>query len=144
MSKRVVCSSSSASSLVASSSAFAHESTGRFPNGPDLDPSCLWPSFYLERPDGTCTALIEVDLLPELIRIRGLPPKFSVSDTAGMTSVGTKDGGLKRYIVEIADNSANFYLRGPTKHTNFENSSTITNTTTSSSKAPVSQVGFLK
>lgn len=106
-------------------------------NVPDSNPSFLRPCYYLERPDGSRTALVEVDQLPELVRIRGLPPKLSVTDTAGMTSVGIKEGGHRKYTVEIADGSANLH----NGHTDLEKAS-ATITTPPSSKAPVSRSSF--
>lgn len=91
MSRQVDSRSLSASSLAAST--LALESAARKCNAPDLDPPPLRSYYYLERPDGSRTALIEVDLLPELVRIRGLPPKLSAADTACMTSVEIKRGG---------------------------------------------------
>lgn len=106
-------------------------------NVPDSNPSFLRPCYYLERPDGSRTALVEVDQLPEIVRIRGLPPKLSVTDTAGMTSVGIKEGGHRKYTVEIADGSANLH----NGHTDLEKAS-ATITTPPSSKAPVSRSSF--
>ena len=127
----------SASPLAASGSTVVHPSVVRSLNAPDPNPSFLRPCYYLERPDGTLTALVEVDQLPELVRIRGLPPKLSVTDTAGMTSVGIKEGGHRKYTVEIADGSAN--LRN--EHTDLENASAAI-TTPPSSKPPVSRSFF--
>lgn len=103
--------------------------------------SPLRPCYYLERPDGTRTALIEVDQLPDLFRIRGLSPKLSAADTAGMTSVGIKEGGQRKYTVEVADSSATPHLGEPSKHTEPENAP-VTITATPSSKAPVSRPPF--
>lgn len=133
--------SSSALSLVASSSTFVSKSAGTAANGSDSDSSYLRPSYFVERPDGTFTALIEVDQLPDLIRIRGLPPKLSAVETAGMTSVGVKKGSQTKYSIDIADISGKFFFSELSKHTAHENAS-VTPTTTQSSKAPVSQSPF--
>lgn len=133
--------SSSALSLTASSSTFVSKSAGAAANGFDSDSSYLWPAYFVERPDGTYTALIEVDQLPDLIRIRGLPPKLSAVDTAGMTSVGVKKGSQKKYSIDIADISGKFFFSELPKYTAHENAS-VTPTTTPSSKAPVSPSPF--
>ena len=127
------CVSSSTLSLVASDS-------GAMVNGSDSDSSNPWPSYFVERPDGTHTALIEVDQLPELIRIRGLPPKLSAADTAGMTSVGVKKGGQKKYIIDIAGTPGEFHFGELSKYNAHENASV----TTSNSKASVRQNHFWK
>lgn len=146
MSKQADSFSLSASSLAASSSPIVPSSAAKSPNAPDSDPSLLRPCYYLERPDGTLTALVEVDQLPEHVRIRGLPHNLSSADTTGMTSVGIREGGQKKYTVEIAESSANFHLGEPTKppatkHNGPENTS-VTIATIPSSKAPVSRTHF--
>lgn len=129
------CVSSTALSLVASDPTFVTQHAGAVANGSDSDSSYPWPSYFVERPDGTHTALIEVDQLPELIRIRGLPPKLSAAETAGMTSVGVKKGGQKKYIIDIAGTSGKFHFGDLSKHNAHENASV----TTPNSKASVSQ-----
>lgn len=133
--------SSSALSLVASSSTFVSKSAGTAANGSNSDSSYLWPSYFVERPDGTLTALIEVDQLPDLIQIKGVPPKLFAVDTAGMTSVGVKKGSQKKYSIDIADISGKKFSPELSKHTAQENAS-VTPTTTQSSKSPVSQSPF--
>lgn len=149
MSKQADSSSLSVSppSLTASSSTIIPPSSAaKSSNTPDSDPSLLRPCYYLERPDGTRTALVELDLLPEHIRIKGLPHKLSTADTTGMMSVGIREGGQRKYTVEIAESSANFHLGEPTKppaikHTGPENTS-IALAATPSSRAPVSRPLF--
>lgn len=143
MSKQADFPSLSASSLAASSSTVVPPSTAESVNTPKPGPSVTRPCYYLERPDGTLTALVEVDQFPEHVRIRGLPQKLSIADTTGMTSVGIREGGQRKYIVEIVENSANFRRGEPskssaTKNTGPENPS-ITIATTPSTKAAVSR-----
>lgn len=143
MSKQADSHSLSASSLAASSSTFVPPSTAESVNAPKPGPSVIRPCYYLERPDGTLTALVEADQLPEHVRIRGLPQKLSIADTTGMTSVGIREGGQRKYIVEIVENSANFRRGEPskssaTKNTGPENAS-VTIATTPSTKATVSR-----
>lgn len=134
-------------SFSASTSVHPAEKIG---NGLNEDLSYLSPSYYLKRPDGTCTALIEADQLPELIRLRYVPSKLSLADTAGMTSVGIKDWDQKKYTIEIVHSSADFYPGETTslfKHTVIENASftpkanpAVLPSAPSSSQAPVSQI----
>lgn len=146
MSKQADSSSLSASSpLAVSSSTVVLPSAAESSNAPKSDPSLVRPCYYLERPDGTLTALVEVDQLPEHVRIRGLSRKLSIADTTGMTSVGIREGGQRKYTVEIADISANSHHRGEqpsnasaTKNTGHENAS-VTIAATQSIKAPVSR-----
>lgn len=137
MSKPAIAFSFSNSPLATSGSTVVRPSAVRSLNAPDSNPSFLRPCYYLERPDGTRTALVEVDQLPELVRIRGLPPKLSVTDTAGMTSVGIKEGGHRKYTVEIADGSTDLH----NGHTDLENASAAIKTPPSSN-APVSRSPF--
>lgn len=109
MSKQANSSSSSASPLGASSSTVVLPPATKSSNAPNADPSLVRPCYYLERPDGTLTALVEVDQLPEHVRIRGLSHKLSTADTTGMTSVGIREGGQRKYTVEIAGISADFH-----------------------------------
>lgn len=95
----------------------------------------------MERPDGTFTALIEVDQLPDFIRIRGLASKLSAVDTVGMTSVGVKKGNQKKYSIDIADISGKSCCTELSKHTTHENAS-VAPTSAPSRKAPVSQSPF--
>lgn len=133
--------SSSALSLVDSSSTFVFKPAGTAANGPDSNSSYLRPAYFVERLDGTFTALIEVDQLPDFIRIRGLPSKLAAVDTGGMTSVGVKEGNQKKYSIDIADISGKFCFSELSKTTTHENAS-VAPTTTPSSKAPVSQSLF--
>lgn len=137
------CVSSSALSFVDSSSTFVFKPAGTAANGCESDSSYLRPAYYVERPDGTFTALIEVDKLPDFIRIRGLPSKLAAVDTGGMTSVGVKEGNQKKYSIDIADISGKFCFSELSKPTTHENAS-VAPTTTPSSKAPVSQSLFEK
>lgn len=134
-------SSSSALSPVASSSTFLSKPAGTTANGSDSDSSYLWPAYFVKRPDGTFTALVEVDQLPDFIRIRGLPQKLSAVDTAGMTSVGIKKKNQKKYSVDIADISGKFCFSELSKHASHENAS-VAPITTPSSKASVSQSSY--
>lgn len=106
-------------------------------DGSNSDSSYLWPAYFVERPNGIFNAPIERNHLPELIRVRRLPPKLSAADTAGMASVGIKKEGKKKYNIEIADISGKFHFAEPSKHTARKNAS-ITSTTIPSSKALVS------
>lgn len=131
------------SPLASSSSTVVLPSAAESLNAPKPGPSVVRPCYYLERPDGTLTALVEVDQLPDHVRIRGLPQKLSIADTTGMTSVGITDGGQRKYTVEIAENSATFHRGEPskssaTKNTGSENAS-VTIATKPSTKAPVSR-----
>lgn len=127
------CVSSTTLSLLASHSAAA--------NGSDSNSSHLRPAYFIERPDGTLTALIEVDQLPAFIRIKGLPPKLSAADKIGMTSVGVKQESQRKYCIETADTSGKFCILELSKQQDPGNTS-ITPTTTLSSKNPVSQSPF--
>lgn len=49
----------------------------------------LRPQYFLSRPDGTLTALVAVDELPNNFVIHGVPHVLGQGDTAGMTSLGT-------------------------------------------------------
>lgn len=147
MSKQADSSSlSAASPLTAFSSIVVLPPEAESLNAPNPGPSVVRPHYYLERPDGTLTALVEVDQLPDHVRIRGLPQKLSIADTTGMTSVGMREGGRRKYFVEIGENSANFYRGEPskssaTKNTDLENPP-FTIATTPSTKAPVSRAHF--
>ncbi len=81
-------------------------------NGSNSDSSYLWPAYFVERPNGIFTAPIEGNHLPELIRVRRLPPKLSATDTAGMASVGIKRKRDKRNITLKSQTfQANFILQ---------------------------------
>lgn len=86
----------------------------QFRKQPQMDPTqthpYVWPAYFVEHPNGTFTALIERNHLPELIRVRRLPPKLSAADTAGMTSVGIKKEAQKKYNIGIADTSGKFHF----------------------------------
>ncbi len=83
-------------------------STG--PSATTLGPKAPYPrpSYFLYRADGTCTALIEVDQLPESIRIVGVPASLSLAETAGMFSMGTKERDERRYLVETVDSATRY------------------------------------
>lgn len=141
MSNQKDCVSSSTLSLVASNSTFASKPATTAANGSDSNSSYLWPAYFVERPDGTFTALIEVDQLPDLIRIRGLPPKLSAAETIGMTSVGVKKESQRKYCIETADSSGKLSSSELSKHKAHGNTS-VAPTITLSSIAPVSQSSF--
>lgn len=61
------------------------------------------PTYFITRPDGTRTALVEVDQLPASIRIAGVPANLPAIDAAEMTCVGNQDRASLHYIVEIAN-----------------------------------------
>lgn len=146
MSKQADSFSLSASSLATSSSHVVPSSTAKSLNAPDSDSSLHRPFYYLERPDGTLTALVEVDQLPEHVRIRGLPHILSIADTTGMMSVGIRERGQRKYTVEIAESSADFHLGEPTKppaaKNNRSENASVGIATIPSSKAPVSRTHF--
>lgn len=142
MSKQADSSSLSTSSPPAVSSfTLVLPSAADISNAPKSDPSLVRPCYYLERPDGTLTALVEVDQLPEHVRIRGLRHKLSIADTTGMTSVGIREGGQRKYIVEFAEIPANSHRGEPSKPSAF-NDPENASVTTPSIKAPVSRNHF--
>lgn len=143
MSNQGDCVSSSTSSILASNSTFVSTPAATAANGPDSNSSNLWPAYFVERPDGTITALIEVDQLPDSIRIRGLPPKLSASETTGMTSVGVKKESQRKYCIETADIPGKFCFSDLSEHKTHGNTS-ATPPTTLSSKTPVGQSPFEK
>lgn len=132
------CVSSSALSPITSGSTFLSESVGTTANGSDSDSTYLWPTYFVKRPDGTLTALVEVDQLPDFIRIRGLTQKLSAVDTADMTCVGIKKKNQKKYSVDIADIPGKFCFSELSKHASHKNASAAA-ITAPSSKASVSQ-----
>lgn len=60
------------------------------------------PTYFVTRPDGTRTALVEVDQLPASIKIAGVPANLPAVDAADMTCVGNMERGSFHYIIEIA------------------------------------------
>lgn len=146
MSKQADYSSLSASSLGASSSTIVPPSVAKSSKAPASGLSLVRPCYYLERPDGTLTALVEVDQLPENVRIRGLPHKLSTAETTGMTSVGIREGGQRKYNVEISESSANsHHVRSsklPANKISGPENVSVTIASTSSSKTPVSRTPF--
>lgn len=134
---------STSSPLAVCGSTVVLPSAAESSNAPKSDPSLVRPCYYLERPDGTLTALVEVDQLPEHVRIRGLPHKLSIADTTGMTSVGIREGGQRKYIVEIAEIAASFHHGEPSRPTASKNIGPGNGSvTTPSIKAPVSRNHF--
>lgn len=61
--------------------------------------------FFCIRPDGSITPLVPVDELPAYISIRGVPANLMVSETHGMTSLGTLNPRREPFIVDT-DNVA--------------------------------------
>lgn len=60
------------------------------------------PTYFVTRPDGTRTALVEVDQLPASIKIAGIPANLPAIDADDMTCVGNRERAPFQYIVEIA------------------------------------------
>lgn len=60
------------------------------------------PTFFVTRPNGTRTALVEVDQLPASMKIAGVPANLPAADTADMTCVGHRERAPLHYIIEIA------------------------------------------
>lgn len=60
------------------------------------------PTYFVTRPDGTRTALVEVDQLPASIRITGVPANLPAGDALDMTCVGTRERVSFQYIIDIA------------------------------------------
>lgn len=60
------------------------------------------PQYFLSRPDGTLTALIAVDELPQNFVIDGVPRVLGHGDTTGMTSLGTVASRGQVYSVQTA------------------------------------------
>ena len=60
------------------------------------------PTYFVTRPDGSRTALVEVDQLPASIKIAGVPADLPAVDAADMTCVGNMERGSFHYIIEIA------------------------------------------
>lgn len=58
------------------------------------------PTYFVTRPDGNRTALVEVDQLPASIKIVGVSANLPAVDAANMTYVGTKDWASFNYIIE--------------------------------------------
>lgn len=60
------------------------------------------PTYFVTRPDGTRTALVEVDQLPASIKIAGVPANLPAADSEDMTCVGNRERAPFQYIIEIA------------------------------------------
>lgn len=60
------------------------------------------PTYFVTRPDGTRTALVEVDQLPASIKIAGIPANLPANDAYDMTCVGNRERAPFQYIIEIA------------------------------------------
>lgn len=60
------------------------------------------PTYFVTRPDGTRTALVEVDQLPASIKIAGIPANLPAIDADDMTCVGNAERAPFQYIIEIA------------------------------------------
>lgn len=65
------------------------------------------PTYFVTRPDGTRTALVEVDQLPASIKIAGIPANLPTIDAYDMTCVGNRERSPFQYIIEIAAAAAN-------------------------------------
>ncbi len=63
------------------------------------------PKHFLKRPDGTFTALIEVDQLPPSIRMVGIPKTIGFSETLNMRSLGVQSRHPNKYVVEFLADS---------------------------------------
>lgn len=58
------------------------------------------PTYFVTRPDGTRTALVEVDQLPASIKIAGIPANLPAIDAYDMTWVGNRERSPFQYIIE--------------------------------------------
>lgn len=59
------------------------------------------PTYFVARPDGTCTALVEVDQLPAWIQIAGISTNLPANDAYNMTCVGISERAPFPYIIDI-------------------------------------------
>ena len=63
------------------------------------------PKYYVGRPDGTLSALVEVDQLPTWIQIAGISTNLPAIDAKSMTCVGNSERAPFQYIIIDSDDA---------------------------------------
>lgn len=62
-----------------------------------------FPKYYVARPDGTLSALVEVDQLPTWIQIAGISTNLPAIDAKDMACVGNSERAPLQYIIIVSD-----------------------------------------